>query len=78
MEESYANLDNILGSDSIQKLTGDTQTLMKQQQNLFNTMNQMLPVLEGAQNMLKNFKVDGLTDSLKNIGKIANAPLPKM
>ena len=51
---------------------------MKQQQNLFNTMNQMLPVLEGAQNMLKNFKVDGLTDSLKNIGKIANAPLPKM
>jgi hypothetical protein len=78
IEQSYANLDNILGSDSIQKLTGDTQTLMKQQQNLFNTMNQMLPVLEGAQNMLKNFKVDGLTDSLKNIGKIANAPLPKM
>lgn len=75
IEQSYANLDNLLGSDSIQKLTGDTQKLMKQQQNLFNTMNQMVPVLEGAQNMLKNFKVDGLADSLRNIGGIANAPL---
>jgi hypothetical protein len=78
IEQSYTNLDNLLGSDSIQKLTGDTQKLMKQQQNLFNTMNQMVPVLEGAQNMLKNFNVGGLTESLKNIGGIANAPIPKL
>ena len=67
IEESYNNLDNILGSDSIKQLTGDTQKLMQQQQNLFNTMNQMVPVLEGAQNMLKGFDIQGLTKSLENI-----------
>ena len=54
-----------MGSDSIKQLTGDTQKLMQQQQNLFNTMNQMVPVLEGAQNMLKGFDMD-------KIGKLAN------
>jgi len=77
IEESYANLDNLLGSESIQKLTTDTQQLMKQQQNLFDTMQNMVPVLQGAQNMLKNFDVNGLTSSLKNIGGIANMPLPQ-
>lgn len=75
IEQSYQNLDNILGTDSIKQLTTDTQKLMAQQQNLFNTMNQMVPVLEGAQNMLKNFKIDGLADSLKKIGGVANAPI---
>jgi len=76
IEQSYQNLDNLLGTDSIKQLTTDTQKLMQQQQNLFNTMNQMVPVLEGAQNMLKTFKIDGLTDSLKNIGGLTKMPIP--
>jgi hypothetical protein len=67
IEQSYQNLDNILGSDSIKQLTNDTQKLMAQQQNLFNTMNQMVPVLEGAQNMLKGFDMESLTKSLGSI-----------
>jgi hypothetical protein len=75
IEESYANLDNLLGSESIQKLTTDTQKLMKQQQTLFDTMQNMVPVLQGAQNLLKDFKIDGLADSLKSMGGLANAPI---
>jgi hypothetical protein len=75
IEDSYANLDNLLGSDSIQKLTADTQKLMKQQQTLFDTMQNMVPVLQGAQDMLKGFDIGGLTNSLKNIGGLANAPI---
>jgi hypothetical protein len=75
IDESYQHLDNLLGSDSIQKLTADTQKLMQQQQNLFNTMNQMVPVLEGAQNMLQNFNFDNLTDSLTSIGGLKKAPI---
>ena len=71
IEESYANLDQLLGSDSIKQLTNDTQKLMKQQQNLFDTMQNMVPVLEGAQNLLKDFKIEGLTNSLKNMGGIS-------
>jgi hypothetical protein len=74
IEQSYGNLDNLLGSDAIRQLTSDTKNLMKQQQTLFNTMNQMVPVLEGAKNMLGGFDVKGLTESLKNIGSISNAP----
>jgi len=74
IEQSYQNLDNILGSDSIKQLTNDTQKLMKQQQNLFNTMNQMVPVLEGAQNMLKGFDMDSLTKSLGSMSGLGNAP----
>lgn len=75
IEQSYQNLDSLLGSDSIKQLTGDTQKLMQQQQNLFNTMNQMVPVLEGAQNMLKGFDMSSLTNSLKGISSLGGAPI---
>ena len=76
IEESYKNLDDLLGSESIQQLTTDTQKLMKQQQTLFDTMQNMVPVLQGAQNLLKDFKIDGLSESLKGIGGLANVSLP--
>jgi hypothetical protein len=69
IEESYQHLDNLLGGDSIQQLTKDTQKLMQQQQSLFNTMNQMVPVLAGAQGMLEKFDVKGITESLKGMDK---------
>lgn len=74
IEQSYQNLDELLGTDSIQKLSQDTQKLMSQQQNLFNTMNQMVPVLEGAQNMLKNFDIGDLSKSLKGLSALGITP----
>jgi hypothetical protein len=47
---------------------------MQQQQNLFNTMNQMVPVLEGAQNMLKNMDMKSLTETLSGMGNLGSAP----
>jgi len=76
IEQSYENLDSLLGSDSIQRLTTDTQKLMQQQQNLFDTMNQMVPVLKGAQDMLKGFDMSSLTSSLKGITSLGSAPTP--
>lgn len=68
IEESYANLDNILGGESINKLTGDTKKLMQQQQKLFDTMQNMAPVLKSAQEMLKGFNINDLANSLKSMG----------
>ena len=70
IEDSYQNLDQLLGSDSIQQLTSDTQKLMSQQQNLFNTMQQMAPMIEGAKNMLGGFDIKSLTNSLNNVSNI--------
>ena len=78
IEQSYQNLDELLGSDSIKQLSTDTQKLMAQQQNLFNTMNQMAPVLEGATTMLKTFDIKRLTDSLKMISPMKNAPMASL
>ena len=74
IEQSYQNLDSLLGSDSIKQLTTDTQKLMAQQQNLFNTMNQMVPVLEGAQNMLKGFNMEDLQKSFNSVSGLGTAP----
>jgi hypothetical protein len=74
IEQSYQNLDSLLGSDSIKQLTGDTQKLMQQQQNLFNTMNQMVPVLEGAQNMLKGIDMGELSKTFGGLSSLVNAP----
>ena len=71
IEQSYQNLDQLLGSDSIQQLTSDTQKLMSQQQNLFNTMQQMAPMIEGAKNMLGGFDIKGLTNSLNKVSDIS-------
>ena len=70
IEDSYQNLDQLLGSDSIQQLTNDTQKLMSQQQNLFNTMQQMAPMIEGAKNMLGGFDIKSLTNSLNNVSNL--------
>lgn len=74
IEQSYQNLDSILGSDSIKQLTNDTQKLMHQQQNLFNSMNQMVPVLESAKSMLSSFNIDDLQKSFKDISGLGGAP----
>jgi hypothetical protein len=65
LEGAYDNLDKILGSDGINKLTGDTQKLMSQQQKLFDTMQSMTPMLKDAKDMLKGF-------DMKELGNLAN------
>ena len=64
IEEAYTSLDNILGSDGINKLTQDTQRLMAQQQKLFNTMNQMTPVVKDAMSMMKGLDLKGISGLL--------------
>ena len=62
METAYDNLYKILGSDSIGKLTNDTQNLMNKQQKLFDTMNVMAPALKDAKEMLAGFDLKSLGD----------------
>jgi hypothetical protein len=61
LEEAYDNLDKMLDSDGINKLTKDTQKLMSQQQKLFDTMQNMTPMLEQAKGMLQGFDLKNLS-----------------
>ena len=55
LEESYDNLNNILGTDGINKLTNDTSKLMNEQKKLFESMKMMSPLLNQAKEMLEGF-----------------------
>ena len=65
LEGAYDNLDKILGSDGINKLTGDTQKLMAQQQKLFDSMKHMAPMIQNAKEMLTGF-------DMKELGNLAS------
>lgn len=60
LEQAYDNLDSILGSDGIKQLSSDTHNLMKKQQELFKSMENMAPMLESAKNMLEGFDLKSL------------------
>jgi hypothetical protein len=52
IEDAYDELNNILGSDGIQRLTSDTQNLMKQQMQLAEAMKGMGKLVENIQPMV--------------------------
>ena len=71
LEGAYDNLDKILGSDGINKLTGDTQKLMVQQQKLFETMEGMVPMIHQAKEMMSGIdmsQLGGLADMANSLG----------
>ena len=47
IEDAYDQLNNILGSDGIKKLTNDSQQLMKQQMQLADSMKSIEPMIQG-------------------------------
>jgi hypothetical protein len=76
IEDAYDDLNKILGSDGIQRLTDDTQHLMKQQMDLAKSMEAMTPLIqnimpmaEKAQQMMKS--MDGGSNGLGNIMEMA-------
>jgi ABC-type antimicrobial peptide transport system permease subunit len=52
VEDAYDELNNTLGSEGIQRLTADTQNLMKQQAQLAKTMEGMSKLVENIQPMI--------------------------
>ena len=80
VEEAYDNLNSILGGEGIQKLTADSQNLMKQQMQLAESMTAMKPMIESlgpmmqqAQGMMKgmggeNGGMEGLMEMAQKMG----------
>lgn len=56
IEDAYDELNNILGSDGIQRLTTDTQKLMNQQMQLAEAMKSMGPMVESLSPMVEQLK----------------------
>ena len=82
IEDAYDQLNQILGSDGIKRLTNDTQHLMKQQLQLAESMKEMGPMFQGmaplmkqAQSLLGNIGAPGgaapANQNLNNLSQLA-------
>ena len=76
LAEAYQNLEKMLGEGGLKNLTSDTKQLMEQQSKLFNSMENIAPLLSQAQDLMKKMdvtkfsgKVGGLADSAEPLGK---------
>lgn len=68
IEDAYDQLNDILGSDGIQRLTTDTQHLMKQQMQLAEAMKGMGPMIEQIAPMVNNLK--GMMGGKEGLGGV--------
>jgi hypothetical protein len=60
LENSYENLQKMLGSDGIQNLSKDTMKLMEKQEKLAESMKTLEPMLNDAKNMLGNMNFSNI------------------
>jgi len=65
VEDAYDDLNKILGSDGMQRLTQDTHKLMEQQVKLADAMKNMTPLIDSAKTMMSGFDFNGLSDMAK-------------
>ena len=67
--DAYKGLNDLLDPDAIKNLTQETMTLMKEQQNLYKSMEAMSPLLAQAKDMLSGMDMNnlqGLGDMVKS------------
>jgi len=72
VEDAYDELNKILGSDGIKRLTDDTQNLMKQQLQLAESMQSMAPIIKGMGPMLQQAQgiLGGMGDGKEGLGNL--------
>lgn len=70
IEDAYDELNKILGSDGVKRLTSDTQNLMKQQMQLAESMKSMQPLIAGMAPLMQ--QAQGLLGSMGDNGNLGN------
>ena len=68
LEAAYDNLDKILDSGAIQKMTKDTDKLMDRQNKLAGQIEKFAPLLHKAEGMLKNLPMDKMNNMISKLG----------
>lgn len=70
LEKAYDDLDKLIGSDGINKMTEETSRLAEQQQKIMKNIENMAPLLKNATKMLEGLPLDNIgsiNDSLKGL-----------
>lgn len=70
LEKAYDDLDKLIGTDGINKMTEETARLAEQQQKIMKNIENMAPLLKNATKMLEGLPLDNIgniKESLKGI-----------
>ena len=67
LESAYDNLDKLLSSESINKMTADTQRLAEKQQVLMGNIEKLVPFIGKAENLLKGMNSDKMGGMLEKM-----------
>jgi len=67
LESAYDNLDKLLSSDSINKMTADTQRLAEKQQLLMGNIEKLVPFIGKAEHLLKGMNSDKMGGMLESM-----------
>ena len=67
VEMAYDNMQKALGSDGMKKLTDDTMRLLDKQQKLQESLQNLTPLFQQAQNVLSNFDMSKINNVLGNL-----------
>lgn len=80
LESAYDNLDKILDSGAIQKMSKDTDKLMDRQTKLAGQIEKFAPLLHKAEGMLKSLpmeKMNSIISKMGGMGMMPGAPEPQ-
>lgn len=70
LEQAYDNLDKIIGTDGISKMSEETTRLAEQQQKLMKNIENMAPLLKNATKMLEGLPLDSISTIQESISNV--------
>jgi hypothetical protein len=71
LESAYDNLDKLLSSDAINKMSNDTQRLADKQKLLMGNIDKLAPIMKTAEDLLRGLNIDKMGDMLNGMkGKL--------
>ena len=77
MEESYNNLQSILGGGGMEKLTQETKSLIEQQSNLMKQLEGLGPIMKNAKEVMRVMDNSKMHDMIEKFLPSAQAMLQK-
>ena len=67
LEKAYDNLDTLLNSDAINKMSDETERLGHKQHQLMKNIDKLEPMMQKAGGMLKKFDVEGMMGKMEGM-----------
>lgn len=72
LEKAYDDLDKLIGTDGINKMTEETARLAEQQQKIMKNIENMAPLLKNATKMLEGLPLDNIGNIKESLSGIMN------